>query len=220
LFILIVLGAYSEFHAPGVSIPGAVALVSLVLYLGAPYLAGFTVTWEIVAVLLGFVLLALEVFVIPGFGIAGISGLLLIALGFIASFVPQEPGYGQWTPHWPELPGSYTYLRNGLLSLAGGSVGSLIGMIALARFLPRIPLFGRVVLRNPTREQVIPEDPYAALANLGDIGLAESLLRPAGKVRFGATLLDVVSEGEYIPRGSRVEVVRRDAGRVVVRRID
>jgi membrane-bound serine protease (ClpP class) len=63
-------------------------------------------------------------------------------------------------------------------------------------------------------------DPYDGTAQVGDIGRAESLLRPAGKARFGATLVDVVSQGEYINKGARVEVIERAGNRVVVREVD
>ncbi len=218
LLILVVLGAYTEFHTPGFGVAGITALIALVVYLGAPYLAGFTVTWEILAVLIGIALLCLEIFVIPGFGVPGIAGILLIVVGFIASYIPQEPGFGG--PHIPELRGSYTYLIRGLWSLAMGTTGSLVGMVLLARYLPRLPIAGRLVSKNPSREEVVPEYIDETVARIGHLGLTESLLRPAGKARFGPALVDVVSEGEFIEKGVRVEVVDRQGSRVVVRRVD
>jgi len=218
LFLLMMLGAYAEFQAPGFGFPGAVALVALILFLGAPYLAGFTVTWEIVAIVLGIALLAVEAFVIPGFGVAGISGIMLLIIGLLASFVPQEPGFGEDWFRMPSLPLTYRYLQKGLYSLAGGMTGSIICMILLAKYFPKLPVGSRLIPANPTPEQVVIDDPYDGLAQVGDMGCAESLLRPSGKARFGAILVDVVSEGEYIPKGTRVEVVERRGNRVVVRR--
>lgn len=218
LFMIMLLGVYAEFHAPGVGLPGAVALVALVLFLGAPYMAGFTVTWEIAVIVLGLVLLAIELFVIPGFGVIGIAGFILLGFGLLSSFAPPEP----FRRHWydlPELPQTYRYIRNGMLALTGGLVGALIGMAVLARFLPRAPIFNRVIGRNPTREEVTVDDPYHGIAKVGDIGRTETVLRPAGKARFGAVLVDVVSQGDFLPSGERVEVIERSGNRVVVRKV-
>lgn len=217
LFMLMLLGAYAEFHAPGVSLPGAVALICLVLFLGAPYLTGFTVTWEIVVIVAGLVLLALELFVIPGFGIVGLAGFILLGFGLLSSFAPPEPLRRHWFD-LPELPQTYNYLKQGVLVMGGGFTGALVGMAVLARYLPQAPLIGRMIGRNPTREDVVCEDPYFGLAKVGDIGRTESLLRPAGKARFGAMLVDVISQGEYIESGQKVEVIERSGNHVVVRR--
>ncbi len=220
LFLLMLLGAYTEFQVPGFGLPGTVALIALVLFLGAPYMAGFTVTWEIIAIVLGVALLLVEAFLIPGFGVAGISGIVLLCIGLLASFVPEEPGFSGWQPHLPRFEGTWEYLYTGLRALAGGLGGSVVGMILVARYLPKVPVAGRIIAANPTREQITVDDPYDGIAQVGDIGRSETLLRPAGKARFGATLVDVVSQGEYIPKGDRVEVIERGGSRVVVRRVD
>ena len=221
LFLLMLLGAYAEFQTPGLGVPGAVALVALVLFLGAPYVAGYTVTWEILAIVIGLVLLGVEVFVIPGFGVAGIAGIVLIGVGLIASFMPTEPG--QLPDDWfrlPQLPGSYLYLRNGLLSIVGGLIGSLVGMVLLARYLPRMSVASRLITPNPRHDDLQIDDPYQGVARLGDVGVVEGLLRPAGKARFGQILVDVVSEGEFIDSGCHVKVVQRHGNRVVVRCVE
>ncbi len=219
LFLLMILGAYTEFQHPGLGLPGVVALIALVLFLGAPYMAGITVTWEIVAVVLGIVLVGVEIFVLPGFGVAGIAGILLILLGAVSSFMPPEPGLPTWRPSWPSLPGSLTYLRNGLLTLIGSVFGAVIGMVLVAHYLPRTPVARRMVSANPTHEQVTIDGPYVGVAQLGDQGTVEGILRPAGKARFGDVLVDVVSEGEFIGSGSRVVVIERAGNRIVVRQV-
>jgi len=85
--------------------------------------------------------------------------------------------------------------------------------------LPRAPIFNRVIGRNPTREEVTVDDPYHGIAKVGDIGRTETVLRPAGKARFGAVLVDVVSQGDFLPSGERVEVIERSGNRVVVRKV-
>ncbi len=216
LFMLMLLAVYAEFHAPGIGLPGAVALICLTLFLGAPYLAGITVTWEITVILAGLVLLGIELFVIPGFGVIGIAGFMLLGFGLLSSFAPPEP----FRRHWfelPQLPLTYSYLRNGLIALSAGFGGALVGMYILARYLPRAPIFNRIIAANPAHEAVTIDDPYHGIAMVGDVGRTETLLRPAGKARFGPMLVDVVSEGDYIAAGEIVEVVERSGSRVVVR---
>lgn len=218
LLMIMLLGVYAEFHAPGIGLPGAVALGALVLFLGAPYMAGFTVTWEIVVIVIGLTLIGIEIFLIPGFGVVGIAGLILLGFGLLSSFAPAEP----FRRHWfdlPEMPQTYRYIRNGMIAMGAGFTGALIGMAILARYLPRAPIFNRLIGPNPTPHDLRVEDPYHGLAKVGDVGRTETLLRPAGKARFGAVLVDVVSQGEYVSSGERVEVIERSGSRVVVRKL-
>jgi membrane-bound serine protease (ClpP class) len=179
-------------------------------------LTGLASMTEIILVVVGVGLLLIELFLIPGFGVAGILGLLLILAGLVMSFAPAEPG----PIHWPRLEYTLTSLKHGLLVITGGMLASIIGGVALSRFLPKVPVLGRIVAPNPTAEVVRPGDPYGNLAQLGDIGVAEGILRPAGKARFGQVLVDVVSEGEFIQPDTRVEVVERHGNRVVGRKYE
>ncbi len=220
LFLLMMLGAYTEFQTPGFGLPGVVALVALLLFLGAPYLAGTTRSWEIVAIVAGVILLALELFVIPGFGLAGIMGIILIIVGLLASYVPPEPSFDPASFRLPTMRLTYQFLERGLYSLAGGLTASIVGMFIIARYLPRTAFGSRIIAPNPQHDAVQIDDPYQGIARVGDVGVSESLLRPAGKARFGGRLVDVVSQGDYIETGERVRVVERSGNRVVVRQAD
>jgi membrane-bound serine protease (ClpP class) len=219
LLVLILLGAYVEFHTPGVGVPGLVALICLAIFVGAPYLSGLANVWEILFIIVGFVLIGLEVFVIPGFGIAGLSGIVLVIIGLLATFIPDEPGRS-FPLYIPSLPSTLHSLKVALATLVSSMIASLIGMAMLSRFLPRLPVFGRVVPANPTPSEVSTGDPYRGLARVGDIGLAVGPLHPAGKARFGGEVVDVVTQGEYLEANVRVEVIERRGNRVVVRAID
>ncbi len=94
---------------------------------------------------------------------------------------------------------------------------SLGGMIVLSRYLPQMPYFKNIMPPNPTPESVIVGDAYGGLAHIGDVGVTESPLRPAGKARFGSLLVDVVTEGDLIDAGAAIRVVERHGNRVVVR---
>jgi len=215
LFILMMLGAYVEFNHPGLSVPGVVALVCLITFLGAPYLTGLAKAWEILVIICGVGLLLLELFVIPGFGITGVAGIVLILVGFIAPFMPDDPG----PIYRPEFNYTVSGVKTGLWVIALGLVASIAGMAALSRLMPRAPYIRKLIPPNPTPESVAVDDVLRDVASVGDVGRSEGPLRPAGKARFGATLVDVVSDGEFIGPGERIEVIDRQGARIVVRRI-
>lgn len=218
LFIIIMLGAYVEFHTPGVGVPGLVALICLIVFVGAPYLTGLANVWEVVCLVLGFLLIALEVLVIPGFGLPGIAGIVLVLVGVLATFVPEEPGRS-FPIYMPSLPESIAYLKAALLTLVASMAASLVGMVMMSRYLPRLAAFQRIVPPNPTPSEVQPADEYHGLVRVGDLGETAGPLRPAGKARFGGTLVDVVTQGEYVEPQTKVEIIERRGNHVVVRAV-
>ncbi len=218
LLALLLLGAYVEFHTPGVGLAGLVSLICLAIFVGAPYMTGLANVWEIVIVFIGFGLIAVEVFVIPGFGVAGISGMLCVVVGLLATFIPEEPG--RTLPiYWPQFEPGLRGLKVGVTTLGSALGASIIGMVMISRLLPRIPWLQGAMPLNPTAEDISIVDPYDGYAQLGDVGMVESTLRPAGKVRFGNMLVDVVTQGMYVDPGTEVEVCDRQGNRVVVRPI-
>ena len=216
LIAMIGLGAYVEFQSPGLGLPGLVAVMALAVFLGAPYLTGLANFWEIVIVLAGFALIMVEIFVLPGFGVAGITGMMLLLIGLLATFMPEEPGRAPI--YWPDLPQTFEGLKRGVVSLAGGLGMLVAGAVALSKYMQHIPYLRDIIPPNPTVEAVTPDDPYDGLVQLGDVGRTEGPLRPSGKARFGSRLVDVISEGDMLDPGTTVEVIERRGNRVVVRR--
>ena len=218
LLLIIFLGAYVEFHTPGVGVAGLVALISLAIFVGAPYMTGLANIWEILCIVVGVLLMALEIFVIPGFGVAGISGIALVLLGLFGTFVPDEPGHT--IPFYiPSLPATWEGMRIGVITIVSSMAASMIGMVVLSRYLPSIPVFRRLVPANPTPTDVLPADPYRGAARVGDVGYAEGPMHPSGKARFGSVLVDVVTQGEFLDPDARLEVIERRGNRVVVRAV-
>lgn len=216
LLALLLLGAYVEFHTPGVGLAGLVSLICLAIFVGAPYMTGLANVWEIVIIFIGFGLIAVEVFVIPGFGVAGISGMLCVVVGLLATFIPEEPG--RTLPiYWPSFEPGLDGLKVGITTLGSGLSASVLAMVLVSRFLPKIPWLQGAIPLNPAPEDLTLEDPYDGYAREGDVGVVESPLRPAGKVRFGTMLVDVVTQGTFVEPGTEVEVCEREGNRVVVR---
>jgi membrane-bound serine protease (ClpP class) len=199
-----------ELKTPGLGLGSVVAVAAFGLFFLGYFAAGMA-GWEEVALFVaGAVLLALEIFVIPGFGAAGIAGLLLIAAALLLAMVERWPGTS-W-PSWPQWQVALTRLGLGL----GGALA--VGTLLL-RWLPKTSLFQRLEL-SATLSAATGYTATAAQAQLspGVSGIAQTVLRPAGKGQFGDQLVDVVSEGDFIGKGERIKIVAVAGNRVVVSR--
>jgi len=204
------IGIYVELNTPGFGVPGIVGIAAFALLFIGQYVAGLAGVIEPILFLLGVTLLAVEIFVIPGFGVTGALGILLILVSVILGgqdfVLPSGDFEGQ------------VFMRN-LTTVAGGMLLSIVGMVLLARYLPQTRAFDRIALRAPEK----PEELHAsaggatAAAAVGDVGRAVTTLRPAGKARFDERHIDVVAEGAFIDAGTTVEVTRVSGNRVVVR---
>ncbi len=220
LFMIVLIGAYVEFQQPGLIFPGVTAAVALVIFLAAPYAAGLANIWTFVLLGIGLVLLAVELFVLPGFGIAGILGIALILVAVIGTFVPQEPAPGtEPAPFfsWPSLPGTWKAIERGIQVLAGSVLVAILGILLLIRYLPRVRLAQGVVAPNPDAAGLALVDPTERLIQIGDVGVVTGDLRPGGQARFGQEVVEVRSQGEYVEAGRRVQVLKREGMRIVVR---
>jgi len=208
LMSLGMLGLLIELYSPGLGLPGALGVVCLSLFFGGHMITHLAGLEEILLLVVGLGLLALEVFVLPGFGIAGVAGLALVGTSLVLTLLT--------------LPLDLAW-NLGLVGDAIERVGlSLIFTIVLGviagRFLPRTRAGQRLILAGATNVG----DGYVSapieIGLIGEAGVAATDLRPAGKADVAGRRHDVVSEGEYIERGSRVVVVQASAGRLVVRR--
>lgn len=209
LMSLGMLGLLIELYSPGTGLPGAVGVICLALFFGGhtvTHLAGFE---EVLLLLVGLVLLAVEVFVLPGFGIAGVLGIASVGLSLVLTLL--------------SLPLDVSW-DLGLVGDAIERVGTsllltlAVGLVAL-RFLPRTAAGRRLVLAGSTKGDAGFVSAPVESELLGATGTADTDLRPAGKAVVGGRRLDVVTEGEYIERGSQVRVVEAAAGRLVVRKV-
>ena len=216
LMFVIMMGLYVEFNTPGVGVPGITALGALAIMVGAPSLTGLANIWEVIFVAIGVVLIMVEAFVIPGFGVAGIAGFLFFMIGILATFAPDEPG--KVLPFYiPSMTSTIDALKMGVMTMFSSLIASVFGMVVLSRVLPKTTFFNRVAPANPTPADVMPDDHYRGAARIGDVGTAQTPLRPSGKASFGSVLVDVMSEGDFIDARTSVEVVERQGNVVIVR---
>ncbi|MDR2404674.1 MAG: nodulation protein NfeD [Spirochaetaceae bacterium] len=248
--ILILLGLvmiFLEINTPGFGIPGVVAMIAFVAVFGSGALLGRVDSLEIILFLLGIALLAVEIFVLPGFGIMGISGLVCIGLSLLFSM--QDFIIPRFDWEWDLLGRNAVVVVLGILAaIAGIAVIALIG--------PKIRIFDRLTLQTritgtasgplgrsssavsepvngnsvasgsmneggPRDAELFPDgdagEDYASL--LGKTGRVTATLRPAGKAEVAGRTLEVESEGLFVEADSVVRVVRVRGNRVVVRRV-
>lgn len=206
-----------ELKMPGVSLPGVVAAICFVLFFWShSQLHGQMTVLALLLFLLGLVLLLMEIFVIPGFGVCGITGIALVvgSLGLVA--------YG----HWPRSPEDWMGYGRTLGPMGVIMLSSVILAFVLARYLPSMPFANRLFLKPHAEENGELIDDSAPLATrpelaalLGAIGVAATPLRPAGKVQFSDNFIDVVAEGSYVQPGARVQVIEIEGNRVVVKEV-
>jgi len=193
LLALGLLGLIVEFFTPGFGVPGLLGLLALALYFAGGVLTGMSGVLEVTLFLAGIALLLVEMFLIPGFGVAGIAGFVAIGASIYLTFGDQA-------------------LMVGAIAVVTGAVG----LVFVFRYLPRTRAAHALVLEGAIGEQAPPRERLEPLE--GAIGTAITDLRPAGTARFGQRKVDVVSDGEFVPKGSTVRVILVEGARVVVRK--
>jgi membrane-bound serine protease (ClpP class) len=227
--ILILLGLvmiFLEINTPGFGIPGIVAIVSFLVVFGTSALLGRVGSLELILFLAGLGLLAVELFVIPGFGVVGISGFLLIGVSLVFSMQDFIVPRFDW--EWALLG------RNALVVFTG-LVAAVTGIAVIALLGPKTKLFDRLTLKTAITEtasgaQVPPGldgegsgsaaegvENYAAL--VGKTGVADSALRPSGKAVFDDKVYNVEADGEFVDPGRGIKVTRVRGNRIIVRRV-
>jgi len=218
--ILIVIGLvalYIELSAPGMGIGGAIATLCFGLFFWSRFLGGTSGWLELLLFVAGIGFLLLEFFVIPGFGITGVIGLVLIVGSLILA--SQEFVI-------PQTPTDRERLAVSLTVVVASGFIFLGCAVVVTRHFGRLPLLSQLVLAAPT-SAATPASTKAAKLELwqstvkvGDIGVADSPLRPAGKAQFGDIYVDVVADGSFVDTGKMVKVAQISGNRVVVREIE
>lgn len=201
------LGLMTEVKTPGWGLPGTAGVLALTIFFGSSYLLDLTSILEIVLFLLGLGLLAVEVFVIPGFGFAGISGIILIVVSIFMSLIGGQP-----------------FLDYDIISMAIIQLGSALGLSIIAAFilfkyLPKSSTFNKLVLSQSEtpNEGFISHNTNESL--IGKTGKTITPLRPAGKAEFEDEILDVVTRGEYLETNVPVKIIQVEGIRIVVKEV-
>jgi len=217
---------YLEITSPGFGVPGTIALICFAIVFGSSGLMGNLGAIEILLFLAGIVLLLLEFFVIPGFGVAGIAGIVLILGALVLS---------QQDFVWPQFDWQWGVLRRSLSIVGASVIGGIILIGVIMTFVPRASLFSRLILHAPGdlgyagkswrrhKNKVKRPEEIETLkgeenspVTIGAIGVTVTDLRPVGKVRFEFGVYVAETEGEYCEKNTRVVVRRIDGVKAVV----
>ncbi|MFH1371588.1 MAG: NfeD family protein [Planctomycetota bacterium] len=224
LLMVGLLGLYVEFNTPGIGLAGLVAVICFTVLIGSKYLVGLANWVEVALFVVGILLLLIELFLIPGFGVVGFSGILCILLGLFGMLIKNPPGRFPW----PETDFDWLWFTYGVLSIMLGFVGFVILAVLLGKYLPKVGFMSGLILLPAMAKKgdevevsmTSPPEKGDVCVKVGQTGEAVSRLRPAGKARFGEAVVDVVAEGEFIDKGTKVTIIEIHGNRVVVKAVE
>lgn len=212
LFVVGLVALYVELSAPGIGLGGLTAGLCFAIFFWSRFLGGTADLLDIILFVSGLAFLLIELFVLPGFGVAGLTGALLV----LASLIMASQTFLV-----PQTEREWAQLTNTLLVILLSGLVFAFAAYMLSRHFGAIPILGQLVLIPPDSAgsgtgAAGPASDDPAAVQVGSTGTAASALRPAGKARFGNRYVDVVTEGAFITKGSRVEVLEIHGNRVVV----
>jgi membrane-bound serine protease (ClpP class) len=200
-----IIGLMLEIKAGAFGLGGLLSLVSLGLFFASSFMLGLAGWQEVLLLGLGLVALAAELFVIPGFGVAGVVGIVAIVTSMVLAMVGNQPTTAD--------------IAQALAVLAASFFITAAVVYAWLRHLPNSGRFSGLLLKGAGHRAAGFTTAPARPELVGQDGTAVTDLRPSGTARIGDERIDVVTEGEYVPLGSRVRVVRSDGYRHVVRAV-
>lgn len=204
------LGLYIEFKTPGVILPGVLGVVFLAIWFWGSNIAGLSGMEEVALFMLGVIFLLAELFLFTGTVIPGVIGLSLIVCSLLMAMIQHYPG----TPAWPSLP----QVSFSVIQLGKSLLISAVGFWIVARFLPQTPLVKKMVLDTATSRAAGYTASADSSARVGQVGVTETRLNPAGAARFGAERLNVVARGDFINAGEEIIIAETHGNRIIVER--
>ncbi len=211
LIMAIIGGIYFEMQSPGIGFPLGIAALAAILYFAPLYLEGLAANWEITIFIIGLVLLALEIFVIPGFGVAGIIGVVLVFLGLVLSLIDNV----NFDFEHVELRGVGVAITTVVVGVFGGFLISLyLGQKVFTAQSGVFKNFALNTVQHVDEGYVSVETSLFALK--GKTGVAQTVLRPGGKVSIEHEVYDAVAENGFIEKGKEVRVTRVESAQLYV----
>mgnify|MGYP001604059165 CR=1 FL=1 len=212
------LAAYMAYQAPGTGLMEAIAVVCFALVFFGHYLIGLAEVTEVLLFVLGMGLIAVEIFLLPGFGVFAISGAILILVSLIMSM------QGFVIPDMKGAPWQLVTLERNFIVVGLAFSLSLIIFVIIVRYLPSVPFFSHLILSADVKTSAgFSSVAMDAAPLLGKKGVVFTALRPVGKI----TMLDdrgqqtgqnieAVTGGDFINKGEAVVIIEIDGSRIVV----
>lgn len=212
LILIIIGGIYFELQTPGVGFPLIASLVALAIYFIPHYLHGMANHWELILFFIGIGLLAVEIFVLPGFGVPGVLGIIFI-VGALAMVMLNNDGFDFTFVNAQEI-------LEAVLTVFAGLLGAIFLMFFGGVRLTESSYFKRITLQDiQDREQGYTSNFYLETLK-GKTGYAYTVLRPSGKVMIDNELYDAYTRGNYIPNGTKIIVVEQSGTSLKVKEYD
>lgn len=211
LILLIIGGIYFEMQTPGIGFALLVSVVAAALFFAPLYLEGLAAHWEIGLFLAGIVLLLLEVFVIPGFGVAGILGIICIVAGLALSMVLNN--FFDFNVTGSEQ------LTTAVIIVLFSMVASIVISVILGKSIMKTPVFRRLVLEDEQRSELGYVSGAQSAGILGKEGFAKTDMRPSGKIEIEGVWYDAIALDGYLEKGTRIYVEKHENYNVFVRKM-
>lgn len=208
LIMIGMVGLFTEVKSPGWGLPGTAGIIALTLFFGTNYILELASVIEIVLFVLGVVLLLVEIFIVPGFGIFGILGIIFMVAGLFLGLLADFP-----LIIWEDI--SFA-----IIQLALSFIATFLLIYLLSKFLPKTNMWNRLILMRNLEEKsgYTSSDPdFSHL--IGNNGVAMTDLRPSGTIVIDEKRYDVVTGGEFLDHGTNVKIVEVEGSKVVVREI-
>lgn len=211
LILIIVGGIYFELQSPGIGFPIIASFIAAVLYFTPYYLNGLAENWEIVMFIVGVILLALEIFVFPGFGVAGVLG-VICTLGALTLVMVNNDGFDfQFID--PDK------LFQAIATTLAGMMGSIILMFFGGIRLANSKVIQRIALVDTQDTTTGYTSTVYEKELIGETGIAFTVLRPSGKIELHNEIYDAYTRGEYIQKGDQVIVISNEGTSLKVKKV-
>jgi membrane-bound serine protease (ClpP class) len=212
LILIIIGGIYFELQTPGVGFPILASLIAATLYFTPLYLEGLAENWEIILFITGIILLAVEIFVIPGFGVAGVLGITAMVVGLTLSMV-ENVGFDFTYTSPDAVPKALTTVILAILSL-------IIAMFLFGKNIIETSFFRRLVLQsNQNKSEGYVGADITEFSFVGKTGITATPLRPAGKIEIENSIHDASSDGEFIEKGENIIVTKFHGTVLMVKKV-
>jgi membrane-bound serine protease (ClpP class) len=213
LIVIILAGIYFEFQSPGAAFPILIAIIAALLYFAPHYLEGLAANWEIIVFVIGVVLLAVEIFAIPGFGITGISGIFMMVMGLTLAMIDNT--------YFEFSPSATVKLAEAFFIVVAAFFISVTGSIFLTRkIFSGKTYFGNLALFTTQQKSegfTSADETYKDIS--GKTGIANTMLRPAGKVMIDGVVYDAMALTGYIDKNEPIEVVKYETAQLFVKKL-
>lgn len=201
LLMVIFFGIFFELQTPGVGFPIVAAILGAIFYFTPLYMDGLAENWEILIFLVGLILIGLELFVIPGFGVAGISGIILMFSGLVLSLLNNVQFDFEFTPS--------EQIGQSVVIVLGSMILTVVLMFLFGSRFFQSPLGKALVLQHTQQaDKGYTVDNFKDAGLKGKTGIAISDLRPAGIVEIEEDRFDAFTQGEYIEKGDKIKVIK------------